>query len=300
MMSITAPAPALQMPGNVPPTVRQLSEKELGFIAREVAEAQDDNSKMNTLLAPLRNASLEQVQNHKGREYSRLMFKGGQKAPRRYFARPATAGFDIFAIYFQAKEEESIETYEAYRDYFLSTVSEDSLLTSLFMQAFALKPLEELRALFANKQAWNQYWETMSIWVAKSFIHTIWQGKRKEELFHREASEYLAGTEWNLRETTPQQDMKFMIDFTLEENGKVIAGISVKGKSYVMGKANGSQYLESGEVRERKGHQAFFELSGAKTHVIISAPELPQFRESIHHQLDKILEESTRQKGETK
>lgn len=123
------------------------------------------------------------------------------------------------------------------------------------------------REEISSKSKLEDFLKVAKRWFQKRVFWLVWQGKEKEYLLG-EALEYrMLDSGLKIRKTTQDEDIKYMVDFIVEKDKKVVYGISVKGETY----RNTSKYREEGDKKESRGTERFKRDFKAKTVVAIAS-----------------------------
>lgn len=256
---------------------------------------------LTVMEAALYNTSIPEVEGYKSYEYKHWFYGEGQKtnkpAPRRYLSQPQALGWDIFwAVEDATTADVDMTSYEAYLAFLRgqSEYKSAHFISSCVELAICLLSPEAVeQKAGAGREMW-QWIEDVCHFYARSFFYTPWHGALKETYFERHIKQVLKEQDsiLKLRPTSEVNDLKYMVDFVLQDTltGKIVAGVSVKGYSYHFGKLKGtSSYLKEGEKREERGHNLFKKEQKASVYVIISGDEQSRNEELLFPQVRSML-----------
>lgn len=255
--------------------LRELNVYELDLLAWLEKKLATSEAYRNTLKATLFNPDLKQVKEFRRKEYKQYFYNEGKKvkgaAPRRYYAQPQILGWDIFWAVDDAGEAGRVETYEDYLTFLQEEVTLETFHKGLVNLAVSLVDMGQLKEMLDQKKL-QEWILTVATWYANSFFVTPFEGKKKELYAHERQKKVIEESFPALRlaPTTEVNDTKFMIDYVVLRrfDNKPVLGISIKGPSYERG--YNSTYLQSGESRETRGHNAFKREHNAEVITVIS------------------------------
>lgn len=206
--------------------------------------------------------------------------------PRDYFISEPIAGFHQYRLFEKTSKSYDFATHAKE---FLNLVGFKKIVRLLLLEYFTLGDLSESKRAEEIKK------------FAELFVYAhvfmLWKGRIGELFFFDQATKVFNNSplseNYVLAKTTQEFDGKFGTDFVIrhKENGKIIAGYSIKSNGY----GYNSAVKDNGAHYEKQANGSFTATYDAPVFVIIFDPVADNFNSSFYQKGLKHFSETLEQ-----